>query len=94
MKNLASKPYFLLGLYALAALIFFERGLFHLKQEGLRLEGEKVDLMRRKGAALKMQGELEHIIASQNDTEWLEQTLMRVLGLVPEGTLKIVLLDE
>lgn len=88
------KSYLALGLFVLGALILFERGLHSVGQEKAKLLAEREDLFKRKVAAQKARGELEKIIASQNDPEWIEQTLMKVLGLVPEGYKKIVFLEE
>jgi hypothetical protein len=51
----------------------------------LRLE----EMQKDKWDALQKRGELELRIASQNDPAWIEMVLMRDLGVVPEGFLKV-----
>lgn len=54
----------------------------HLK---LRL----VEMERQKELSLMRQEELGLCIASQDDPAWIEMILMRDLGVVPEGFLKV-----
>lgn len=46
-------------------------------------------LEKEKIAALHEQEDLKLQIASQNDPAWIEMVLMRDLGLVPDGWLKV-----
>ena len=87
------KPWILLGLYVALALIVFERGLHTLALEKSLLLKQAEHLTVQKREALKQKGELVQVINSQNDPEWIEMTLMKVLGLVPEGCQKIVFKD-
>lgn len=94
MHEMIRKPYVWLSVYALVALIIFERGLYRIESEKRKLLSEQADLAKRKNIAQKSHLELEQIIASQNDPEWIEQTLMKVLGLVPEGYKKVIFMDD
>jgi hypothetical protein len=47
------------------------------------------DMELEKLLALEKRGDLELRIASQNDPAWIEMVLMRDLGVVPEGFLKV-----
>lgn len=47
------------------------------------------ELEKAKCMALSMQEEMQMQISSQNDPAWVEMVLMRELGVVPEGWLKI-----
>lgn len=47
------------------------------------------DLQNEKEVSLKLQEELQLRINSHNDPEWIELTLMKNLGLVPEGQFKV-----
>lgn len=56
---------------------------YQLLSEHLQsLEGEKV-------LALEVQEDLNRQIHSQSDHAWLEMTLMKSLGVVPEGQVKV-----
>lgn len=94
MKKLIKRPVLWLVVYAFMALIVFERGLKRIDVEKQRLLVEQQTLAKRKDIALKSRFELEQIIASQNDPEWIEQTLMKILGLVPEGYKKVIFMDD
>src|SRR5579872_3081137 len=66
---------------------------FHLLKEkknsisllGLRLEQMEMEKLK----ALERKDDLELRIASQNDPAWIEMVLIRDLGVVPEGFLKV-----
>ncbi len=92
--KILGKPYFWLTVYAFMALIIFEQGLEKGSTEKEKLLTEQKDLTKRKEIALKSRMELQQIIASQNDPEWMEQTLMNILGLVPEGYKKVIFVDH
>jgi len=47
------------------------------------------ELEKQKWEALQKKEELELRIASQTDPAWIEMILMRDLGVVPEGFLKV-----
>ena len=47
------------------------------------------EMLREKDFALNKQEDLRLQIDSQNDPSWIEMVLMRDLGVVPEGWLKV-----
>ncbi len=53
-----------------------------LQERLLQMEGERLRVSQK-------QEELQLRIASQNDPAWIEMILMRDLGVVPEGFLKV-----
>lgn len=60
------------------------------KKEGLKLLEERLFQMEeQKLQALQTKEDLELKIASQNDPAWIEMVLIRELGVVPEGFLKV-----
>jgi hypothetical protein len=56
-----------------------------IRQAACRLEEMERDLL----LAVAEQEDLELKIASQSDPAWIEMVLMRELGVVPEGWLKV-----
>lgn len=76
--------------------LFFLISYFAFDQSMKRKEIEKNILLKKMESLLEMktrieeeQEELKWAIASQDDPAWIEMTLMRCLGLVPEGETKI-----
>ena len=69
--------------------IIYERGIRALNENGRQLIDKLEELQNEKNNLLKLQEELQLQINSQNDPEWIELTLMKNLGLVPEGQYKI-----
>lgn len=79
--------WFFLGLGLLSVFHFHfvkakEKELFEFRSKVKAMEGK----MR---FAMEAQEELNLRIASQNDPGWIEQVLMRDLGVVPEGYIKV-----
>ena len=70
-------------------------GLIHFhfmkeKKSALYLLNSRLEEMEQeKWAALQKREELLLCIGSQNDPAWIEMLLMRDLGVVPEGFLKV-----
>ncbi len=70
-------------------------GLFHVhflkeKKSAVSLLASRLDLMEKeKICALQKREDLRERIASQTDPAWIEMILMRDLGVVPEGFLKV-----
>lgn len=63
---------------------------FKLQKEGVKnLENRLVNMQKEKLAALSLRNDLKERIASQSDPAWIEMVLMRDLGVVPEGFLKV-----
>lgn len=59
------------------------------KTEYQRLSKQKQELMERRLTALAIQQDLRQEINGQSDPAWVELTLMKGLGLVPEGQRKV-----
>jgi hypothetical protein len=66
---------------------------FHFMKEknnAVRVLASRLEEMQHdKWQALQKREDLELRIASQNDPAWIEMILMRDLGVVPEGFLKV-----
>jgi hypothetical protein len=58
------------------------RGINALQTRLMQMEKDKI-------IALKLQSDLKEHLASQNDPAWIELVLMRNLGVVPEGFMKV-----
>ncbi|MCH9609869.1 MAG: hypothetical protein S4CHLAM45_14050 [Chlamydiales bacterium] len=76
-------------LFVLICLFTYDRAISKRKEEQrhLELRFEKIELSSK--AAIEKRIDLKEQIASQNDPQWIELTLMRKLGLVPEGQKKV-----
>jgi hypothetical protein len=55
---------------------------------------KRCDLERQKNKALTEKEELLLKLSSQSDPYWMEMTLMRGLGVVPEGQIKVLFVDH
>ncbi|MBX7065992.1 MAG: hypothetical protein K1X28_02055 [Parachlamydiales bacterium] len=53
------------------------------------LQNRLEEMEKEKLQALQMKEDLQLRIASQNDPAWIEMVLIRELGVVPEGFLKV-----
>lgn len=66
---------------------------FHFSKEkrnAIRLLNSRLSVMEsQKMQALQLKDDLEIQIASQSDPAWIEMVLLRELGVVPEGFLKV-----
>ncbi len=67
----------------------YDRAIAHRNREEGKLRRKFEYLMQEEKKDLAHQAELKRQIASQNDEAWIEMTLMRCLGLVPEGQTKV-----
>lgn len=78
----------LLSFCAVASVIFLP--VIKGKKEALHILHQRLASMRElKLQELEKRQQLELCIASQNDPAWIEMVLMRDLGVVPEGFLKV-----
>jgi hypothetical protein len=75
---------FLLGCYW-----FYAHGMVKKNQSLASLEMRRTTQIEEKQLALQMQRELLLQIKSASDPQWIELTLMRELGVVPEGQTKV-----
>lgn len=77
-------------LFLLICALVYEPHFLHLKESEALLQKKLLELKSDKEIALQLQEELQLKINSQDDHDWIEMTLMRKLGLVPEGQVKIL----
>lgn len=76
-------------LFGLISFMLFEQGMKIRDTEYAKLQEQYVDLERQKKEALALQDKLMLEINSQSDPAWVELMLMKGLGLVPEGQIKV-----
>lgn len=76
---------FLLGCY-----LFYERGMELREADYSKLLKQYKELQIEEKKALSRRENLILQINSQSDPAWVELTLMKVLGLVPEEQIKVV----
>lgn len=86
--NLLRKDLIFLLLIILGVAIFYERALFSIRQEKEKLQAQKEEIAKQKESVLARKMQLELQIMSQSDPRWITLTLIRVLGVVPEGETK------
>ena len=72
-----------------ASAILYEEGLKKRDVLYQQLTDQQRILKREKGEALQRRENLQRQINSQSDLNWVELTLMKGLGLVPEGQQKV-----
>ena len=75
--------------FLLLCAIFYEQGLKQRDVLYQQLTDQWTSLQKEKEQALLHQQSLQLQINSQSDVAWIELTLMRELGLVPEGQQKV-----
>lgn len=73
----------------LVTAILLERGLNQIGEEYSRLEKYKMEIAHLQLQAEARKENLERQIMSQSDPTWTLLTLIRVLGVVPEGQQKV-----
>lgn len=83
-----SRYWWVVSFCILTALFYFHS--FKEKKSAVRHLGVRLEEMEReKSLALQKREDLQLRIASQTDPAWIEMILMRDLGVVPEGFLKV-----
>jgi hypothetical protein len=80
-------------LFALLCYIGYEQSLRTRNDQFLMLSEQLDTLLENKKKALALQNDLKTQVSSQSDPVWVELTLMKGLGLVPEGQTKIFFFD-
>lgn len=75
--------------FLLMSFMAYEQSLKNLNQEYLILSGQVKSLHVEKTKALEIQEDFLLQINSQSDQDWVELTLMKGLGLVPEEHVKV-----
>lgn len=73
----------------LVCAIFYEKGLKGREDNYQQLKEQLISLQHEKQKGLELQQNLQQQINSQSDMAWLELTLMKGLGLVPENEQKV-----
>ena len=81
--------YMWLSLFIITALCLYEQGSYKIAKQMRRLEARRLTLESELLRAEKKRDQLRREINSQNDPEWIELVLMKKLGLVPDGHIKI-----
>lgn len=77
-------------LFLISCLFFYEYGLRGYQQEYEKLHDHYIALLKEKDHALQRREGLVRQINSQSDPNWVELILMKDLGLVPEGQIKVL----
>lgn len=77
-------------LFFIACFFFYEQGLIKREADFTRLQHQYQKLLKEKKEALSEQERLTLEINSQSDPEYVELTLMKGLGLAPEGSKTVV----
>lgn len=67
----------------------YEQGLRGRNREYAKLHQQLTALQEEKKEALALQEDLHLQVKSQNDPAWIELTLMKELGVVPENQTKV-----
>jgi hypothetical protein len=75
--------------FALVCTMFYEQGVKERNLFYQQLTQKLTNLQQEKQAALQKQKNLQLQINSQSDLAWIELTLMKGLGVVPEGQQKV-----
>lgn len=75
--------------FVLICAIIYEQGLRERDQLHQQLTKQRIALLQEKQEALQQQQNLQLQINSQSDLAWIELTLMKGLGLVPEEQQKV-----
>lgn len=76
--------------FSLCCFTFYEQGMHGRKQDYTKLYAQYIDLKKDEKIAQTIQQDLSKQINSQSDPAWVELTLMKGLGLVPEGQIKVI----
>ncbi len=75
--------------FAIISYMLYEQSMKIRNIEYAKLQEHFMDLERQKKAALALQEKLLLEINSQSDPAWVELALMKGLGLVPDGQIKV-----
>lgn len=80
--------------FILLCAICLEKALQENYKEYEKLETMRISLEKQIQSAAETKDELVREINSQSDPAWVELTLMKKLGLVPEGQKKIIFIGK
>ncbi|MBA3237599.1 MAG: hypothetical protein H0T62_04520 [Parachlamydiaceae bacterium] len=75
--------------FALLCFICYEQGIKRQNIQFQTLMKQLKELQHEKATAMSLHTELSAQILSQTDLDWIELTLMKELGVVPEGQRKV-----
>lgn len=81
-------------LVMITSLVVLEQGLKSLKENHAQLHQQLALMMKERDKALALRDNLKLQINSQSDPAWVELTLKKELGLVPEGHTKVLFIKE
>jgi hypothetical protein len=83
-----SRSWWVIVFCAVVAVVHFH--FMKEKKQAVHLMTARLEEMQKdKSNAMQKRDDLQLRIASQNDPAWIEMILMRDLGVVPEGFLKV-----
>lgn len=88
-----SKETWFLIVYIILAVIVFEWNVNQVDKHAEKFITEKSRLEKAIAEKKEEQVRLNEMIMSESDPQWIELTLMKVLGVIPEGTKKIYFHD-
>ena len=80
--------------FTLVTFCIYEQASHHLVRKMKRLEQKMEKIETELEHKKKLNKELLCQVESQNDPAWIELSLIRVLGLVPEGYTKVFFTEE
>lgn len=80
-------------LFALLCYVAYEQGGRARQKQLIDLAEQLAFLQSEKTKALEIQNDLFMQVNSQSDPAWVELTLMKGLGLVPEGHIKVLFIE-
>lgn len=81
-------------LFMLCCYFLYEQGLMKREHDFTKLQTQYQELLKQRDLALAEQETLTVQINSQSDPEYVELTLMKVLGLTPEGSTKVLFTNQ
>jgi hypothetical protein len=81
-------------LFVFLVSLLYKQGVHAKSAVHQSLIDRKFDLERQKVDAMQQKEELLLKLSSQNDPRWVEMTLMKGLGVVPEGQTKVLFVEK
>ncbi len=81
-------------LFILGVGVIYERSVITLDNDYQLLMKQFLYLQNEHEEAMSLKTELSAKVNSHSDPAWVELTLMRVLGVVPEGQIKVLFKNE
>ena len=77
------------SIYRGACYVLYSHGTQKKNRDVAELKERLYDLESKRQCVLEIKEDLELQIRSQSDPEWIQMTLMKGLGVVPEGQTKV-----